>query len=104
MSLAGNVLVCFVASHKRDTNYRITWVFRLQRKYSEALERINLTLSEFPNYVGAYKLKADIYEDMGELENSLNAVEAGLNSEPRNSELLEYKNYFGQLIMADKEE
>lgn len=104
VNLDKNRFPAVMQDYKRDANYRITWVYRLQRKYSEALERINLTLSEFPDYVGAHKLKADIYEDLGELENSLNAVKIGLNTEPRNPELLEYKNYFAQRIMAEKED
>ena len=104
VNLEKNRFRAVMQDYKRDANYRITWVFRLQRKYSEALKRINSTIEQFPNYVGAYKLKADIYEDLGELKNSLNAIETGLNSEPRNHELLEYKNYFAQLIMAEKED
>lgn len=104
VNLEKNRFPAIMQDYKRDVNFRITWVFRLQRKYSEALEHINSTLTNFPNYVDAYRLKADIYEDLGELENSLNAIETGLNSEPANSELLDCKNYFGQLIMAEKED
>lgn len=71
---------------------RIAHVFRLQRKYSTALERLDNLINHYPKYVFAYKSKAEILVDMDELNSALETVNQGLAEHPTDKELLNLRN------------
>lgn len=91
VNLAKNRFPTLMKEFKQDVELRIANVFRLERKYGLALNKLNLLIEEYPDYVSAYKEKAGIYADMDDSKSALDAVNHGLKHRPRDQELQEFR-------------
>ncbi len=78
--------------YEQETELRIAHVFRLQRKYSIALERLDKLINQYPKYAFAYKSKAGIQIDMDKLQNALETANQGLSEQPNDEGLVNLRN------------
>ena len=90
--------------YKYDISLRIATVHRMQRNYEIALQLVNSTIKLFPNYSRSYILKANMYLDLERTIEALDSINCGLNVEPTNTELLEFKNYLVYVYSSEQSE
>ena len=77
---------------------------RKQRDYSNAIIKLNQNIGENPDYIPFYLIKAGIYEELDEIEQSIKAVSDGLIIEPRNKELDELRKHFSYSYSLEQSE
>lgn len=77
-----------IKKHLNHAKYQIAVNFRNTRKYSQAISQLDNSILEDSSYLNFYHLKANIYEDLEEIELAIKAVYNGLNVEPKNMALL----------------
>lgn len=75
--------------YSRDVELRIANIFRLQRKYGLAIEKLNDLLRRHPHYVNGYTEMVGVYMDMEDPESALQVVNQGLLRYPNNQHLQE---------------
>lgn len=92
MKLKKNKFSKIMEEYEQETKLRIAHVFRLQRKYTTALERLDNLIKHYPKYAFAYKSKAGILIDMDELNSALETTNRGLEEHPDDKELLNLRN------------
>ncbi|NQZ76776.1 MAG: hypothetical protein HRT61_11860 [Ekhidna sp.] len=67
---------------------------RKQRDYPNAIIKLNQNIEENSDYIPFYLIKANIYEELDEIDQSIRAVSDGLAIEPGNKELDELRKHF----------
>ena len=87
VNLKKNRFPKIMEEYEQETKLRIAHVFRLQRKHTMALERLNKLINNHPKYIFAYKSKAGIQVEINELNNALDTVNQGLKRHPNDTEL-----------------
>lgn len=90
--------------YEQETELRIAHVFRLQRKYSMALERLDKLINQYPKYAFAYKSKAGNQFDMDEPWNALKTANQGLAEHPNDKELVNLRNYLVYDLTTNRNE
>ena len=83
-----NVFPKIMLEFEQETLLRIAHVYRLQRKYDIALERLSDLIVKHPSYMFAYRSKAGIYIDLNNDSQALETVNLGLKQAPKDEELL----------------
>ncbi|WP_192348626.1 M48 family metallopeptidase [Algoriphagus sp. Y33] len=92
INLKKNKFPKIMEEYEQETELRIAHVFRLQRKYSIALERLDKLINQYPKYAFAYKSKAGIQIDMDKLQNALETANQGLSEQPNDEGLVNLRN------------
>jgi tetratricopeptide (TPR) repeat protein len=92
VNLRKNRFPWIMEEYLKETELRIAHVFRLQREYPMALERLNKLINQYPKYVFAFKSKAGVQVDIDELRNALETVNQGLSHNPNDTELQRLRN------------
>jgi tetratricopeptide (TPR) repeat protein len=92
INLKKNRFPKIMEEYEQETELRIAHVFRLQRRYSMALERLDKLINQYPKYAFAYKAKAGIQVDMDELWKALETANQGLAEYPSDKELVKLRN------------
>lgn len=82
--------------------YRIAWNLRKQRKYEQAIQYLDEALEESSKGILFYKLKADIYNDQEKLDLALDSVNAAFSINPKDKELVEYRNVLIYEVSANR--
>ncbi len=95
VNLKKNRFPKIMEEYEQETELRIAHLFRLQRMYEPALERLNVLINKHPKYLAAYKSKAGIYIDLEQLQNALDTTNEGLSHYPTDQEFLKLR---GSLI------
>lgn len=90
-NLKKNRFPMIMEEYEQEIELRMVHLFRLQRLYERALERLNQLIDRFPNYIGAYKSKAGIYIDLEHLQKALNTINEGLRYHSTDPELLKLR-------------
>ena len=72
----------FVEEYQQEIELRLANLFRSQRMYEPALERLNQLIERYPKYLAAYKSKAGIYIDLEQLQRALDTTNEGLRHHP----------------------
>lgn len=73
--------------YSRDVELRIANIFRLQRKYGLAIEKLNDLLSRNPDFVNGYIEMVGVYMDIEDPKSALQVVNQGLLQYPNNQDL-----------------
>jgi tetratricopeptide (TPR) repeat protein len=92
VNLKKNKFPEIMEEYEQETELRIAHVFRLQRKYYTALERLDNLINHHPKYAFPYKSKAGIQVDMDELQSALETANQGLAEKPYDKELENLRN------------
>lgn len=92
VNLKKNRFPKIMEEYEQETELRIAHVFRLQRRYSISLERLDKLINQYPKYAFAYKSKAGIQVDTDELRCALETVNQGLAQQSNDPELLKLRN------------
>ncbi len=104
VNLHKNMFPKIMEEYEQETELRIAHVFRLQRMYPTALERLDKLIEKYPNYVSAYKSKAGIQIDTDELRSALETVNQGLSQHPNDQELQKLRNSLVYDLTTQREE
>ena len=104
INLEKNRFPMIIKEYELETELRIAHIFRLQRKYSTALERLDKLINQHPKYAFAYKAKAGIQVDMNELQDALDTANQGLAERQNDKELLNLRNALVNDLTAHRKE
>ena len=100
VNLEKNLFPNIMKEYKLEVTLRIANVFRLTRKYDQALNKIDELLSEYPDYSRGHKEKAGILSDKGDLNSALKSANQGLKLNPDDQELERFKNSLAMALMT----
>jgi tetratricopeptide (TPR) repeat protein len=92
INLKKNKFPKIMEEYEQETEVRIAHIFRLERNYLSALERLDRLINRYPKCAFAYKSKAGIQVDMNELQKALETTNKGLAEHPNDKELLSLRN------------
>jgi len=100
VNLERNRFPSLMKEYKLEVKLRIANVFRLTRKYDQALSKIDELLSEYPDYAGGHKERAGILSDKGDFNSALKSANLGLKLNPGDQELESFKNDLAMALMT----
>lgn len=90
--------------YEQETELRIAHLFRLQRMYEPALERLTQLIDRYPKYLAAYKSKAGIYIDQEQPQRALDTTNEGLRHHPTDQEFLNLRGSIVYDLTTQREE